>query len=202
MLSCFYGCGKIISERGNIYHLPETIQETTNQLLEKETERRFEQQVKAHELMIHKICRMYAYTAADREDLFQDIVVQLWQAFPTFRGEAKFSTWLYRVAINTAMTRARKKKASVSYVDPDVIPTNQGEDASAQVEIEKLQILHEAISRLNEVERAVLMLYLEERSYEEMEEVLGMTQNALRVKISRIKDKLRQIAMNKSYGDR
>ena len=169
---------------------------------EKETARRFEEQINAHELMIHKVCRMYAYTAADRQDLFQDIVVQLWQAFPKFRGDSKFSTWLYRVAINTAMTRARKKKVSVAYVDPEAIPTNRGEDTALQNEMERLQVLNVAISQLNEVERAVLILYLEERSYEEMEEVLGMTQNALRVKISRIKDKLRQLTANKSYGDR
>jgi RNA polymerase sigma-70 factor, ECF subfamily len=185
---------------GNIQLSLETIQKTITQLPEKEITLRFEEQINAHTLMIHKICRMYSYTAADREDLFQDIVVQLWQAFPKFRGDSKFSTWLYRVAINTAMTRARKRKPSVAYVDPVVMPTNYTEETNADAE--KIQILNEAISQLNEVERAVLMLYLEERSYEEMEEVLGMTQNALRVKISRIKDKLRQIAMNKSYGDR
>jgi RNA polymerase sigma factor (sigma-70 family) len=170
-------------------------------LSKKEIERRFEEQINAHARMIHKICRMYAYTS-EHEDLFQDIVVQLWQAFPRFRGESKFSTWLYRVAINTAMTKARKRKASVAYVDPDAIPTNHAEDTTAQVETEKLQILNAAISQLNEVERAILMLYLEERSYEEMEQIMGITQNALRVKISRIKDKLRQIAIDKSYGDR
>jgi RNA polymerase sigma factor (sigma-70 family) len=171
-------------------------------LQQKELEQRFEKEINAHQLMIHKICRMYAYTPPDREDLFQDIVIQLWQAFPKFRGESKFSTWLYRVAINTAMTRARKKKVSVSYVDPDVIPTNQTEDPAVQAEKERMQLLNEAISQLNEVERAVLMLYLEEKTYEEMEDVLGMNQNALRVKISRIKDKLRQLTTNKSYGAR
>jgi RNA polymerase sigma-70 factor, ECF subfamily len=186
----------------NIHYCGETIQQKTNPLDEKELVKRFEEQINSHQLMIHKICRMYAYTSLDREDLFQDIVVQLWLAFPKFRGESKFSTWLYRVAINTAMTRARKKKVSVSYVDPEVIPTNHVEDPAAQIEMEKMQLLNEAISQLNEVERAVLMLYLEERSYEEMEQVLGMTQNALRVKVNRIKDKLRQLTTSRSYGDR
>lgn len=142
---------------------------------------------------------MYAYTAIDREDLFQDIIVQLWQAFPRFRGDSKFSTWLYRVAINTAITRSRKKKNLITYVEPEALPTNSSEDTSANAETENLQLLNNAIAQLNDVERAILMLYMEERSYEEMEDVLGIASGTLRVKISRIKDKLRGLT-KKDYG--
>jgi RNA polymerase sigma factor (sigma-70 family) len=77
---------------------------------DKETGKEFERQVRAHEALIHKVCRMYAYTEADRQDLFQEIVIHLWKSYPTFRGQAKFSTWLYRVAINTAVTGLRRQK--------------------------------------------------------------------------------------------
>ena len=139
---------------------------------------------------------MYAYTSEDRQDLFQDIVLHSWNAFPRFRGEARFSTWLYRVAINTAISGIRKKQRSVDdkqefeegleIIDND---TNQEEEG-------RFLDLHAAISRLNQVEKAIVMLYMEERSYEEMEEILGMSQASLRTKMSRIKEKLRQITKN------
>jgi RNA polymerase sigma factor (sigma-70 family) len=171
-------------------------------LQDKELEKRFEAQIGAHEALIRKICRMYAYGAADRQDLFQDIILQLWQAYPRFRGESKFSTWLYRVSINTAMTKARKRKVFVSYMDPETISTSHAADPASTDEMEKADLLDEAIRELNEVERAVLMLYLDDRSYEEMEEVLGASQTALRMKMSRIKQKLRELTNGKNYGDR
>ena len=159
-------------------------------------EKQFESLIKEHQLLLLKVCRMYAYTSEDRQDLFQDIVLHSWNAFPRFRGEAKFSTWLYRVAINTAVTRIRKKQRSVYDKQEfeegfEIIDNNTNQE-----EEERLQDLHAAISRLNQVEKAIVMLYMEERSYEEMEEILGMSQGSLRTKMSRIKEKLRQITKN------
>ena len=142
--------------------------------------------------MLLKVCRIYAYTNEDRQDLFQDIVLHAWNAFPRFRGEAKFSTWLYRVAINTAITGIRKKQRSVD-AKQELEEGLEMMDSTSQEEDERLQELQTAISRLNQVEKAIVMLYMEERSYDEMEEILGMSQGSLRTKMSRIKEKLRQI---------
>ena len=159
-----------------------------------ETEKRFEQHVKENELLIYKVCHIYAYTTADREDLFQEIVIQLWNAYPKFRGESKFSTWLYRVALNTAITGLRKKKDFIESREPAQLPERISEENEGHGE--DLQQLYKAIGQLSQVEKAIVMLYMEDRSYEEMEEILGMTQGNLRVKMNRIKEKLRQLSKN------
>ena len=158
-----------------------------------EIEKQFEKHIRENELLIYKVCRMYAYTDADRQDLFQEIVIQLWKAYGHFKGNSRFSTWLYRVAINTAITGLRKKKDFIDSYEPANLPINRGDDTSAQAEEERMQQLYTAIAALNQVEKAIVMLYMEDRSYEEMEEILGMSQGQLRVKMSRIKDKLRQL---------
>ena len=143
--------------------------------------------------MIHKVCNLYCHSPYEREDLFQEIVVQLWKGYPRFRGDAKFSTWLYRVALNTAISGLRKKEKNIAYVDPSALPTALQNLNDNNPEQEQLQQLYEAIRKLGEIDRAVVMLYLEDRSYEEMEEVLGISQNNLRVKMNRIKEKLRKL---------
>ncbi len=161
----------------------------------REAEKQFEQLINEHELLIYKVCRMYTYTEADRQDLFQDIVIQLWNAFPKFKGEAKFSTWLYRVAINTAITGLRRKKDFIQSYEHAALPANTSDDNSLHTE-ECLQKMYTAIEQLNEIEKAIVMLYLEDKTYEEMEEILGINQGNLRVKMNRIKDKLRNLTNN------
>ncbi len=156
-----------------------------------EAERQFEKHVKENELLIYKVCRMYAFTAADRQDLFQEIVIQLWNAFPKFRSESKFSTWLYRVALNTAITGLRKKENFIESWGPAQLPEQTSEQNAGREE--DLRQLHKAIAQLSRVEKAIVMLYMEDRTYEEMEEILGMSNGNLRVKMNRIKEKLRQL---------
>lgn len=159
-----------------------------------EAEKHFEKQLQENELLIHKVCRLYAYSEADRQDLFQEIVIQLWKAFHKFRGQSKFSTWLYRVALNTAITGLRKQKDFIVSFEPATLP--QPADDTTNAEEEQLNVLHKAIKQLNEVEKAIVMLYMEDKTYEEMEDILGMGQGNLRVKMHRIKEKLRQITKN------
>jgi RNA polymerase sigma-70 factor (ECF subfamily) len=163
-------------------------------LQKQEAERQFEKHIRENELLIYKVCRIYAYTTADREDLFQEIVIQLWHAYPKFRGESKFTTWLYRVALNVAITGLRKKKDFIESWEPGQLPERMSEENAGREE-ELLQ-LHKAIEQLNQVEKAIVMLYMEDRTYEEMEEILGMSQGNLRVKMNRIKEKLRQLTKN------
>jgi RNA polymerase sigma-70 factor (ECF subfamily) len=161
-----------------------------------ETEKQFEYYIKEHELLLHKICGIYAFTGADRQDLFQEMVIQLWKAFPNFRGESKFSTWLYRVAINTAITGLRKKKDFITLYEPANLPIQLSDENRSTEEEERTQQLYAAIEQLNPIEKSIVLLYMEEKSYEEMEDILGISQGNLRVKMSRVKEKLRQLAKN------
>jgi len=162
-----------------------------------ELETRFEEQISEHEPLLYKVCHTYAYTRADREDLFQEIVIQVWKAYPHFKGDSKFSTWMYRVAINTAISGLRKRKNVITSHDPDNLPVDLSDDSQSQAEEERFQELYRAIGQLNQVEKAIVMLYMEDHSYAEMEEILGISQGNLRVKMSRIKDRLRQLTRNK-----
>ncbi|MGZ3837794.1 MAG: RNA polymerase sigma factor [Flavisolibacter sp.] len=158
-------------------------------------EKQFEQHIRQYERLLHKICRLYAFTSADRQDLFQEIVIQLWNSYPRFKGTSGFGTWLYRVAINTAISGLRKKKDFIRSWEPSSLPAYAAEEGSDPAE-EQLEQLYRAIGALNGIEKAIVMLYMEEHSYVEMEDILGLSQGALRVKMNRIKEKLRQLTKN------
>lgn len=147
--------------------------------------------VREHRALVFKVCHLYCKTAEDREDLFQEIIYQLWKSYPTFRGQSAFTTWMYRVALNTAISAARRRKPAK--VDIDILPLQACvEEPSSELK-EQMDQLRIAIAQLNDVEKSIVMLYLEERSYEEMEAILGINQNNLRVKMNRIKEKLRKL---------
>ncbi|GAB3227990.1 sigma-70 family RNA polymerase sigma factor [Hymenobacter seoulensis] len=145
--------------------------------------------------LLQRVCRVYCPEPDDRQDLYQEIVLQLWRAWPSYeaRAAAKISTWLYRIALNVAISDLRqrtRKPPPTRFGDavPDVAtPPEGGPDA------EDLAQLYQAIERLSDVEKAFVLLYLEERTYEEMADILGITQNNVRVKMHRVQDKLRQL---------
>ncbi|MDF9794903.1 RNA polymerase sigma factor (sigma-70 family) [Catalinimonas alkaloidigena] len=143
-----------------------------------------------HEGIIHKVCKMYCHQHEDRQDLFQDIVLQLWKAFPKFRKEAKLSTWMYRIALNTAITRLRKetKKPLPQDIDQNVLQIPSPE---LSVEDEQFSSMIQAIDRLSDVEKAITLLYLEEQTYKEIAQVMGISESNVGYKINRIKHKLR-----------
>ena len=149
--------------------------------------------IKEYELLVFKVCRVYAYTNQDRQDLFQEIMIQLWKSFPGFNRQSKFSTWLYKVAIYTAIAGLRKQKNFIHSTEPENLPNTTEDIGYDSTRDEQLIELFKAIEQLNEIEKAIIMLYLEDKSYEEMEEILGINQGNLRVKMNRIKDKLRQL---------
>jgi len=165
-------------------------------LQKQEAEKQFEKDIRENELLIHKVCRMYAYTNDDRKDFFQEIVIQLWKAYPKFNGEAKFSTWLYRVALNTAITGLRKQRNFITSYEPASLNVNISDDNYSETGEERLQQLHKAIEQLSQVEKAIVMLYMEDKQYDEMEDILGISQGNLRVKMNRIKEKLRELTKN------
>ncbi|MFY7838817.1 MAG: RNA polymerase sigma factor [Lacibacter sp.] len=156
--------------------------------------------VKEHQGIIRKVCHLYGRNDADRDDLYQEIVIQLWKAFGSFRGDAKISTWMYRIALNTAISNLRKQSRKVALSFPEFIPRDEADTYEEKLKEEKLQQMYAAISRLTEVEKAIVMLYLEDKSYDEMEDILGIGNGALRVKMNRIKEKLRSLTKAEAYG--
>jgi RNA polymerase sigma-70 factor (ECF subfamily) len=138
------------------------------------------------------VCNIYCDDQDDRDDLFQEIVAQLWKSFPTFREESKFTTWMYRVALNTAITTFKKTKRRpdqnrLTYENFQVKDENY--DIEAEEEIKNL---HRAVAQLTGVEKSIVLLFLENKKYEEIAEITGITQNYVRVKMNRIKKKLKK----------
>lgn len=156
--------------------------------------------VEENQGIVHKICSLYTATPEDHQDMYQEIVIQLWRSFSSFRGDAKFSTWMYRIALNTAISDLRRQNRRVKVVYPEKAPEQLMQDSSAAERDEQWKQLNKAIQQLGEIEKAIVVLYLEEKSYEEMEEILGINTNNLRVKMNRIKEKLRKLTKEEEYG--
>lgn len=143
--------------------------------------------------IIHKVCRSYADTQEEHQDMFQEIVLQLWKSFDSFKEEAKFSTWMYRVALNTAITLFRKKKRTISTTEMEQAPPIRFQESMDADTKEQVDILYKAIKKLTEVERALVLLYLDEKPYKEIAETIGISEINARVKMNRVKAKLKTI---------
>lgn len=154
-------------------------------------EKEFLEIIKSNQGIIHKVCSFYCNSEDDRKDLFQEIVAQLWKSFPSFRNESKFSTWMYRVALNTAITTFKKTKRRPDQNNLTVENLQLPDDSLDQETEENIKLLHQAISRLTGIEKSIILLFLENNSYEEIAEITGITQNYVRVKMNRIKKKLK-----------
>jgi RNA polymerase sigma-70 factor, ECF subfamily len=165
-------------------------------------EQRFINLINEHQGLVHKVCIMYENDKDARNDLFQEIVLQLWKSFHTFRGEAKISTWMYRIALNTAISGYRKNTRNVKTEDLREFHFNISENVSGNEREEDFQKLQWAIRQLSEVERAMIMMALEEVPYEEIAETIGITQNNVRVRMNRIREKLRKLMTAESHGIR
>jgi len=155
-------------------------------------EQRFINLINEHQGLIHKICFMYEHDSDARNDLFQEIVLQLWRSFPSFRGEAKITTWMYRIALNTAISGFRKQTRLVKTEDLQEVHMNIS-DSWADDREEDFQKLQWAVRQLPEIERAMIMMALEEVPYDEIAETIGITQNNVRVRMNRIREKLRKL---------
>jgi len=153
-------------------------------------ETEFIQVVNRHAGILYKICNIYGKEAEDRKDLFQEIVLQLWIAFPGFRQESAVSTWIYRIGLNTAISNFRHQKRHFFNTDLSALTFQIADQGQSSEGIEDITALHRAIARLGTIEQAIVMLYLEEKSYEEMAAILGISKTNVGVKLNRIKYKL------------
>lgn len=151
----------------------------------------FLEQVFPHQALIHKICRMYRDSKEDREDLFQEIIYQLWKAYPQFQEKSKLTTWMYRIGLNTAIATFRKPKIRQSPLeDHHSEAVSVSENTSDNEANDKLLY---AIRQLNEADRAFLTLYFEDISHQEMGEILGISENNVAVRLTRIKERIRTL---------
>ena len=150
----------------------------------------FEKLIFDNQQLIHNVCNIYGKTEADKQDLFQEITIQLWKSYSSFEHKSKFSTWLYRVALNTAITQKRRENRQPHtnpLSDQEMrIPDNDGTDTDE----DELLALQLAIRQLKPTDRAIIFLYLEERSYREIADIIGITPKNVGVKIVRIKARL------------
>ncbi len=144
------------------------------------------------ERLIYKVCSIYTTDAEDRKDLFQEIVMQAWTAFPRFQSASKISTWLYRVALNTAISHQRKSKKHNIVPFPDLL--NNIEDRLTPAYAEEYKILQQLIATLPSLEKALILLYFEDRSHQEIAEIMGISVTNVGTKLGRIKDKLKKLA--------
>jgi len=142
--------------------------------------------------IVHRVCNSF-FDPSDiaREDLFQEIMYQLWKSYPTFNGDAKFSTWMYRVAFNTAITNSKKQerepeKTELQENHHPVSATDMQED-----EQEKLRLLYATIRTLKEIDRMIILLWLEEMSYSDIAGITGLSKSNISVRLVRIKKLLK-----------
>jgi RNA polymerase sigma factor (sigma-70 family) len=155
--------------------------------------------------IIHRVCTTYFfYENEEREDVLQEIIYQLWKSYPSFNGASQFSTWMYKVAINTAITHIRKNKKA-HQKEKLTAQFNQVAESNEQVHLEeKIKWLYAAIDTLSQVDKAIILLYLEEHSYEEIAAITGLTKTNVSVRLVRIKkaleEKFKTIITNQ-YGN-
>ena len=160
-----------------------------------ERQQRFEALLGEHQRIVFKIAGIYSHTAEDRRDLAQEIIVQLWRSFGRYdQRQAKFSTWMYRIALNVAISEARRRRGSLAGrlepLEPRHLETIAGGQAPAARD-ERLDALYAFIGALDPLNRALILLYLEDRSHAEIAEVLGISETNVATKIGRIKQTLR-----------
>ena len=142
--------------------------------------------------IIIKICRAYTNTQEDFEDYYQEVCLQIWRSRDNFREQSEWSTWIYRLTLNVCLTLLKKKKNDPYHFASDSLPPELIEDSHAFAD-ESLNQLYDAIKQLSEVDRAVILLYLEEKSYVEIAEIIGTNPNNIGVRIKRIKERIKKL---------
>ncbi len=161
--------------------------------MSKELKHSFVELLETHQNIVHKVCRLYTNNRDAHNDLFQEITIQLWKAYPKFRGDSKFSTWMYRVGLNTAITLYRKSKRTINTQDFQGVEFKIEAQEFDDTEEQQLKLLYKAIHQLNDIEKALVFLYLEDKNYNEISETLGISEVNARVRINRVKTKLKTI---------
>lgn len=159
-------------------------------------ERQFLEKLENHKGVVFKIAKMYMNDFDDQKDLFQEITYQAWKAFPSFEQRSEFSTWLYRVALNTAIVFLKSEKKRGFIKNEETEKFKLKDENYDHEEERKLKKMYDAIRQLNSIDKALIFYYLEGCSGKEMADQLGISEVNARVKLNRAKDKLRQLIIN------
>ena len=165
----------------------------------KEKEQEFLTRIEKHKGILYKVSRMYMDNPDDQQDLFQEIVCQLWKSYDSFRNESQFSTWMYRVAVNTAIVFLKKEKRKVDKYE--IASENIKEDeGDSHIKESQLKHFYKAVQKLEKIDKAIIFYQLEDFSHKEIGENLGISEGNARVKLNRAKEKLKEIIKNQGYG--
>lgn len=156
-------------------------------------EKQFAQLVKDNQGLIIKISRLYTHSLEDEEDLFQEIVLQIWRSYDSFKGESKVSTWMYRIALNTAITLFRKKKRSLTTEELQDFHIPKFAETDTHENEQQVTLLYKVIKMLPTVDRAIVTMYLDDLPYKDIAENLGITEVNARVKMNRLKKTLKKL---------
>lgn len=161
-------------------------------------EQSFLEKIQQHKGIVYKIARMYTDMPEDKEDLVQEIMLRLWASYKGFEGRSAFSTWMYRVAVNTAITFLRKEKKKPPMVSDENGILDRETDETDTGDEYRMTLFYKAIKELNQIEKALIFYFMEGLSHKEISGHLGLSETNTRVKLSRTKEKLQKII--KSYG--
>ena len=154
-------------------------------------EKEFIELIRSHQGILHKICNIYFLRDPYKEDYYQEMLIRLWKSYPGFRNQSAFSTWLYRVALNTAIDIIRKQSLVPKHTELSKTEYNIADHKN--IESDNKEKLYQAINQLSDIEKAIMILYLEDFSYNEIAEITGISENYAGVKINRIKTQLVKI---------
>jgi RNA polymerase sigma-70 factor, ECF subfamily len=155
-------------------------------------EKEFVEFIESSKSIIYKVCLLYSDDSESHNDLFQEVVVNLWRAYPRFRGECKIQTWIYRIALNTCVSFLRKNKSK-----PSTLPISSNIDVFAEEsDFAMVKELYKMIDSLNKIDRALVLLYLEDKSHDEISQIVGITKSNVAVRLFRIKEKLKIMSNN------
>lgn len=162
-----------------------------------EQKKTFDAWLAEHKALLFKVVHAYAFNSHDREDLFQEIATQVWNSIPRFRGESAVTTWLYRVALNSALAWSRKERRHRDRTE-SLQENELALRETTRVKDRRLGWLYEQIARLDDVDRSLTLLLLDDYSYREMAEMLGISESYVGVKINHIKTYLTSLTKEES----
>lgn len=165
----------------------------------KTKEQEFLNRIQSHKGILHKVSKMYMDSPDDQQDLFQEMVCQLWKSYDSFRNESQFSTWMYRVAVNTAIVffKKEKRKVQVSSFTTDNIKEEEDDSHIKELQINQF---YTAVNQLDKIEKALIFYHLEGYSHREIGKNMGISEGNARVKLNRTKNKLKEIIEKQQYG--
>ena len=155
-------------------------------------EKEFVELIESNKGIIYKVCLLYSDDSESHNDLFQEVVVNLWRAYPRFRGECKVQTWIYRIALNTCVSFLRKSKSK-----PSTLPISPNIEAFAEEsDFAMVKELYKKIDSLNKIDKALVLLYLEDKSHDEISQIVGISKSNVAVRLFRIKERLKIMSNN------